>query len=233
MEILLDPTSNKLMVERFYTSARNPVKEILLKLNLPDHRILKDGGEVALGYKPMGYSVLLPILVCGLDTNSPDELLEDSMQVNKCSLYTRRQIGGSGVIEMLKKFGLEDSKPMKTPMSSDTKLTNDEECESVDSTKYREFAQILDIPCEGACVFTDKWSLDELAYGVPTDGPYQTNSPSPDEIICILELIKKDGYGVLVVRTIFFKIYLFKLQNARLLLIFTKYSIITAILKIQ
>ncbi|GJU70743.1 retrovirus-related pol polyprotein from transposon TNT 1-94 [Tanacetum coccineum] len=29
--------------------------------------------------------------------------------------------------EMLKKFGLEDSKPMKTPMSSDTKLTKDEE----------------------------------------------------------------------------------------------------------
>ncbi|GJX38475.1 retrovirus-related pol polyprotein from transposon TNT 1-94 [Tanacetum coccineum] len=39
--------------------------------------------------------------------------------------------------EMLKKFSLEDSKPMKTPMSSDTKLTKDEECESVDSTKYR------------------------------------------------------------------------------------------------
>ncbi|GJZ86160.1 hypothetical protein Tco_0657770 [Tanacetum coccineum] len=59
MEILLEPTSNKLMVEhaefdesnanvleRFYTLAGNPVKEILLKLNLPDHRILKDGGEV-------------------------------------------------------------------------------------------------------------------------------------------------------------------------------------------
>ncbi|GJW17954.1 putative reverse transcriptase domain-containing protein [Tanacetum coccineum] len=29
--------------------------------------------------------------------------------------------------KMLKKFGLEDSKPMKTPMSSDTKLTKDEE----------------------------------------------------------------------------------------------------------
>ncbi|GJX65868.1 retrovirus-related pol polyprotein from transposon TNT 1-94 [Tanacetum coccineum] len=38
---------------------------------------------------------------------------------------------------MLKKFGLEDSKPMKTPMSSDTKLMKDEECESVDSTKYQ------------------------------------------------------------------------------------------------
>ncbi|GJW32232.1 hypothetical protein Tco_0052264 [Tanacetum coccineum] len=39
--------------------------------------------------------------------------------------------------EMLKKFSLEDSKPMKTPMSSDAKLTKDEECKSVDSTKYR------------------------------------------------------------------------------------------------
>nr|GEU57299.1 retrovirus-related Pol polyprotein from transposon TNT 1-94 [Tanacetum cinerariifolium] len=39
--------------------------------------------------------------------------------------------------EMLKKFGLEESKPMKTPMASDTKLIKDEECESVDSTKYR------------------------------------------------------------------------------------------------
>ncbi|GJS27472.1 hypothetical protein Tco_0488092 [Tanacetum coccineum] len=40
MEILLEPTSNKLMIERFYTSVRNPVKEILLKLNLPDHRLI-------------------------------------------------------------------------------------------------------------------------------------------------------------------------------------------------
>ncbi|GJX50662.1 retrovirus-related pol polyprotein from transposon TNT 1-94 [Tanacetum coccineum] len=39
--------------------------------------------------------------------------------------------------EMLKKFGLEESKPMKTHMSSDTKLTKDEECESVEITKYR------------------------------------------------------------------------------------------------
>nr|GEW75899.1 copia protein [Tanacetum cinerariifolium] len=39
--------------------------------------------------------------------------------------------------EMLKKFGLEDSKPMKTPMSMETKLTKDKEGESVDNTKYR------------------------------------------------------------------------------------------------
>ncbi|GJZ85978.1 hypothetical protein Tco_0657588 [Tanacetum coccineum] len=33
-------------VLRFYTLAGNPIKEILLKLNLPDHRILNDEGEV-------------------------------------------------------------------------------------------------------------------------------------------------------------------------------------------
>ncbi|GJZ77139.1 retrovirus-related pol polyprotein from transposon TNT 1-94 [Tanacetum coccineum] len=45
--------------------------------------------------------------------------------------------------EMLKKFGLENSKPLKTPMSSDTKLTKDEECDSIDSTKYRGMICIL------------------------------------------------------------------------------------------
>ncbi|GKB25486.1 retrovirus-related pol polyprotein from transposon TNT 1-94 [Tanacetum coccineum] len=38
--------------------------------------------------------------------------------------------------EMLKKFGLEKSKPIKTPMSSETKLTYDEDGDSVDDTKY-------------------------------------------------------------------------------------------------
>ncbi|GJX25463.1 hypothetical protein Tco_0231759 [Tanacetum coccineum] len=52
----------------------------------------------------------------------------------------------------------------------------------------RDFAQILDIPCEDACVFTDKWSLDELAYGVHTDGPYQTNPPSPDDFISSIRI---------------------------------------------
>ncbi|GKC97892.1 retrovirus-related pol polyprotein from transposon TNT 1-94 [Tanacetum coccineum] len=39
--------------------------------------------------------------------------------------------------EMLKKFGLEDSKPTKTPMSKEIKLTEDDESDSVDSFKYR------------------------------------------------------------------------------------------------
>ncbi|GJZ04969.1 hypothetical protein Tco_0538244 [Tanacetum coccineum] len=41
-----DKLAYRLEEERFNTIAGNPVKEILLKLNLPDHRIRKDGGEV-------------------------------------------------------------------------------------------------------------------------------------------------------------------------------------------
>nr|GEU54298.1 ribonuclease H-like domain, reverse transcriptase, RNA-dependent DNA polymerase [Tanacetum cinerariifolium] len=52
----------------------------------------------------------------------------------------------------------------------------------------QKFAQILDIPCEGACFFTNNWSLDELLYGVPTDGPYQTNPPSPGDIISYIRI---------------------------------------------
>ncbi|GKC71767.1 retrovirus-related pol polyprotein from transposon TNT 1-94 [Tanacetum coccineum] len=36
------------------------------------------------------------------------------------------------MMEMLKKFGLKDSKPIKTPMSSETKLTRDEDSEPID-----------------------------------------------------------------------------------------------------
>nr|GEW24173.1 hypothetical protein [Tanacetum cinerariifolium] len=43
MEILLEPTSNKLMI--ILTKAGDPVKKILLKLNLSDHRKHQDGGE--------------------------------------------------------------------------------------------------------------------------------------------------------------------------------------------
>ncbi|GJS52093.1 retrovirus-related pol polyprotein from transposon TNT 1-94 [Tanacetum coccineum] len=58
-------------------------------------------------------------------------------QMDVKSAFLNGFINEEYIKEMLKKFGLEDSKPMKTPMSSDTKLTKDEEWESVDSTKYR------------------------------------------------------------------------------------------------
>nr|GEX88557.1 DNA helicase Pif1-like protein [Tanacetum cinerariifolium] len=60
------------------------------------------------------------------------------------------------------------------------------------SYSLEDFAQILDIPCEGACAFTDRWSLDELAYGVPSDGPYQTNPPFPDDIISSIRIDREE-----------------------------------------
>ncbi|GJX00585.1 hypothetical protein Tco_0184498 [Tanacetum coccineum] len=39
--------------------------------------------------------------------------------------------------KMLKKFGLEDSKPTKMLMSTEIKLTKDDEADSVDSSEYR------------------------------------------------------------------------------------------------
>ncbi|GJZ93397.1 hypothetical protein Tco_0665462 [Tanacetum coccineum] len=45
---------------------------------------------------------------------------------------------------------------------------------------------------EGACVFTDRRRLDELEYGTPSDGPYQTNLPSIEDIISSIR-INRDG----------------------------------------
>ncbi|GJS77059.1 hypothetical protein Tco_0726940 [Tanacetum coccineum] len=58
------------------------------------------------------------------------------------------------------------------------------------SYSLEEFAQILDTSYLRGCTTSlwIKWSLDELAYGVPTDGPYQTNHPSPDDIISSIRI---------------------------------------------
>ncbi|GJT20545.1 hypothetical protein Tco_0890482 [Tanacetum coccineum] len=50
------------------------------------------------------------------------------------------------------------------------------------SYTLEKFGQILGVPSNGTCSFTDKWSLDDLQYTVPTSGPYQTDPPCPDEI---------------------------------------------------
>ncbi|GJT65640.1 hypothetical protein Tco_1017120 [Tanacetum coccineum] len=50
------------------------------------------------------------------------------------------------------------------------------------SYTIEEFGQMLGITSNGACSFTDKWSLGDLRYSVPTSGPYQTDPPCPDEI---------------------------------------------------
>ncbi|GJU94468.1 retrovirus-related pol polyprotein from transposon TNT 1-94 [Tanacetum coccineum] len=54
------------------------------------------------------------------------------------------------------------------------------------------FAQILGVPCEGAYFFFDRWRVDELIYGIPTDGPYQTNLPPVEDIISSIR-VDRDG----------------------------------------
>ncbi|GKF13039.1 hypothetical protein Tco_0050965 [Tanacetum coccineum] len=63
---------------------------------------------------------------------------------------------------MLKKFGLEDSKPIKTPMSSETKLTRDEDEESVDDTKYRGMIGSL------LYLMASRHDIMFSVYGIPT-----------------------------------------------------------------
>ncbi|GKA10255.1 hypothetical protein Tco_0689688 [Tanacetum coccineum] len=48
MEILLEPTSNKLMVGKIRILQLKSCQEFLLKLNLSDHRLFKDEEEVSL-----------------------------------------------------------------------------------------------------------------------------------------------------------------------------------------
>ncbi|GJR58035.1 zf-CCHC domain-containing protein [Tanacetum coccineum] len=57
--------------------------------------------------------------------------------------------------EMLKKFGLEDSKPTKTPMSTEIKLIKDNEADFVDCTKYQGVNN---------CHHLSKWITNALKY---------------------------------------------------------------------
>ncbi|GJR04051.1 uncharacterized mitochondrial protein-like protein [Tanacetum coccineum] len=111
MEILLEPTSNKLMVERFDTSAGNPVREILLKLSLPDHRIFKDGGE-----GKMSFFLGLQIL------QSPRGIF-----INQSNY----------ALEIIKQCGTLSSDPVNTPMVEKSKLDEDLQGKPVDPTYYR------------------------------------------------------------------------------------------------
>ncbi|GKE51154.1 hypothetical protein Tco_1486310, partial [Tanacetum coccineum] len=60
------------------------------------------------------------------------------------------------------------------------------------SYSLKEFALIIDVPYKGACVYTDRWRLDELAYRIPSDDPYQTNLHSIEDIISSIR-IDRDG----------------------------------------
>ncbi|GJU25835.1 retrovirus-related pol polyprotein from transposon TNT 1-94 [Tanacetum coccineum] len=126
------------------------------------------------------------------------------------------------MMEMLKKFGLKYAKPMKTPMSSNTKLTKDKELSasvpaskrlpkplilkqlsvSFDILKKKQTALAIStteveyVSAGKACqqalwrkqAIIDYDRLDELSYGIPSDGPYQTNPPYIEDIISSIQI---------------------------------------------
>ncbi|GJZ77664.1 hypothetical protein Tco_0642336 [Tanacetum coccineum] len=65
-----------------------------------------------------------------------DDIIFGSTYQEMCDDFTKI-MHDEFEMKMLKKFGLEDSNPMKTPMFMKMKLTKDVEGESVDDTKYR------------------------------------------------------------------------------------------------
>nr|GEZ29118.1 RNA-directed DNA polymerase, eukaryota, reverse transcriptase zinc-binding domain protein [Tanacetum cinerariifolium] len=83
MEIQLEPTSNKLMIN--LTKAGNPVKKILLKLNLSDHRKLKDRGED-----------ILEVALKSLNSRSSLSLLLYSVVLSSSSDYWSWTLHGHG-----------------------------------------------------------------------------------------------------------------------------------------
>ncbi|GKA48112.1 copia protein [Tanacetum coccineum] len=58
--------------------------------------------------------------------------------------------------EMLKKFRLEDSKPTKTPMSTEIKLTKDDEADSVDSSNPKKQTSLAISTIEAEYAFAGK-----------------------------------------------------------------------------
>ncbi|GKA81290.1 hypothetical protein Tco_0787982 [Tanacetum coccineum] len=64
--------SNTYVLERFNTTAGNPVKKILLKLNLSDHRLFKDGGGVS---NSLGHLIVLSALRRSDNENMPESIL--------------------------------------------------------------------------------------------------------------------------------------------------------------
>ncbi|GJY49006.1 retrovirus-related pol polyprotein from transposon TNT 1-94 [Tanacetum coccineum] len=54
------------------------------------------------------------------------------------------------------------------------------------------FGQILRIPIEGQCSFSDMWSLDNLEFSVPTSGLYQTIPPTPDDIKLYVQVEREE-----------------------------------------
>ncbi|GJX25467.1 hypothetical protein Tco_0231763 [Tanacetum coccineum] len=77
----LDGANTRINPTRYYTLAGNPIKEILLKLNLPDHRILKDGGEGTWFQLTHRF-----IATCSYPTDKHKDIMKAQVQVSRLPL---------------------------------------------------------------------------------------------------------------------------------------------------
>ncbi|GKD52743.1 retrovirus-related pol polyprotein from transposon TNT 1-94 [Tanacetum coccineum] len=150
---MLESTSNKLMVDSTL-QVGNPIKEILYKLNLPDHRILKDGGEEAIRiFITNAASKNMTIYHMDDKTAFLNGELKEEVYVSqlegfidpdhpthvyhlKKALYGLKQSpqacpGGIFInqskyaLEILKKYGMDSCDPVDTPMVDRSKLDED------------------------------------------------------------------------------------------------------------
>ncbi|GJT66744.1 hypothetical protein Tco_1018224 [Tanacetum coccineum] len=122
------------------------------------------------------------------DDVGEEEAIERKVTVDNNNVENKSIEVDEYIKEMLKKFGLEDSKPTKTPMSTEIKLTKDDEAESMDSTNIEfnisldQFAELTSLQNQGICVYTDSWSLDALKNNLEPNPPYNSNLPPLDDI---------------------------------------------------
>ncbi|GKB00597.1 hypothetical protein Tco_0828590 [Tanacetum coccineum] len=132
--------SNANVLERFYTSAGNHVKEILLKLNLPDHRKLKDGGEVKESQRSFRHSDTEHLSrsdeVLKLKNFKKDATLKLFKSTNQESLmYKKFQM--SSMRELTFFLGLQVKQKDNGIFISQDNIDKDKEAEDVDAHLYR------------------------------------------------------------------------------------------------
>nr|GEV94227.1 uncharacterized mitochondrial protein AtMg00810-like [Tanacetum cinerariifolium] len=106
--------------------------------NLKVHKVVMEkDSEIYKGKKERIKSIALK----AKKESSDDETLTSRSDDEESAMAVRNfknSLEERYIKEMLKKFGLEDSKPTKTPMSTEIKLIKDDEADSVDNSKYQE-----------------------------------------------------------------------------------------------
>ncbi|GKC72227.1 hypothetical protein Tco_1118110 [Tanacetum coccineum] len=118
-----------------------------------------------------------------------DESWVVAMSSNKTN--ERRDIFNQSkyIKQMLKKSGLEDSKPTKTPMSTEIKLTKDDKADFMDSTKYRGCHYLIQ-GCNN--VYSPQSSIPQLECAPTTYQQQQSEFSQPDSGLIVPVFQKGD-----------------------------------------